>query len=129
MRLNNLLGAFLLLTTMVACSGGALFTGSNGGLGANINARDQQLVIGQYTSTVTIVPTNTEGEVLKSEWLETGADGSTVEIRDLPSTCAAHISNTDSNFNFFNGGMSHIVATGNAAPETCLAVGNSIAVD
>ena len=125
--IERILGVVLLGLTMVACSTGPLITHSHGGLGANINARDQSIAAGQYTGTVTIVPTNAEGEVLKSEWLERGADGSEVEIRDLPSTCAAHISNNEATFNLFNGGMSHVVATGNAAPETCLAIGGDIA--
>jgi len=125
--ISRILGAIALSLTMVACSNGALFTASHGGLGANINVRDQSIAAGQYTGTVTVVPTNDEGELLTSEWLETGADGASVEIRDLPSTCAAHVSNNQANFNVFNGGMSHVVATGNAAPESCLALAEDIA--
>jgi len=126
-RIQKIIGALALCMLMVACSSGPLFTASHGGLGGMVSARDQEFAAGQYTGTLTVVPTNAEGQVLQSRWEETYPEGGGTLVEDLPSTCAAHISNNETNFNFLNGGMSHVVATGNAAPETCIAIGTNIA--
>lgn len=107
---------------------------TKGGLGVRVDATAPEsggtpaLTGGIYTSATQVTPTeSTNGEVIQSTWNETGADGSSVEIHDAYSTCSVNTSNVIAELGLGGGSVIHVSATGNGAPESCVALATGIA--